>query len=132
MKKTIRILSVLCVCALLMTIAVSAAGETLKKTVSLKATQNEAVSGQSGGNTAYAKGSNNAGSAHNIGVALQYSTGSGWKDFEAINTIPPGKSDLTSRHGSTTVDYLFRVKLWVPGIQIGNPGCIGTGYLYVA
>lgn len=132
MKKSLRVLSVLCVCAVLLTIAVSAAGETLKKRVSLAATQNEAISGQAGGHSGYARGSNNAGSAHNIGVALQYSVGNGWSECEAINNIAPGASKTTATWGRITVDYLFRTKLWVPGTQIGNPGCIATGYLYTA
>lgn len=131
MKKSLRVLSVLCVCAVLLTIAVSAAGETLKKTVSLAATQNEAISGQAGGHSAFARGRNDSGSAHNIGVALQYSTGSGWSDAQTIR-VSPGNTGQTSTWGRITVDYLFRTKLWVPGIQIGNPGCIATGYLYTA
>ncbi len=83
--------------------------------VELKNTENKVFSAELPCHAAKATAENDPDSNHNVTVALQLSSGTGWSNY-GTTTMQPGASANTGVWGRSDTLYLCRVKLWIPGL----------------
>lgn len=101
----------------------------LRSIVTLAADKKEVYSSQYGGVVSKGQLSNDYRSAGNAKLSLYYSAGSSWYELETINALP-GQIVGTSPWGSANTNYLLKIRVFAPGIYIGHPGRVATGYIY--
>lgn len=131
MKALKRIGIIALVFALCFVLSMSAfAAVSYKESIYLKATQNNVTSAAYGGHSGKGNVSNHSGSAGDVKLSLQISTGDRWATYQTV-TASPGTSNATSVWGEASTNYLFRIFLesstyWV----VGNPGRVAYGSIY--
>lgn len=126
MKKVISTLALALV--LVMCLSITAMAYSGEASVTLKNTENEAISAVLACHAAKATATNRADSNHSVSAALQLSAGNGWSNYGTV-TMQPGSTGNTGTWGRADTVYLCRVQLWIPGLP--QSGCTATATMTV-
>lgn len=132
-KRTQKLLSALVVAVsvfLVASISISAYNMRFRYRASLAANQKVATTQQYGDWVGQAKGYNNSGSAGDVVIEIQNSTGDGWGVLQQV-TLEPGGRGETSIWGAANTQQLWRGNVYVPKAPwFGNPGRIASVSVY--